>query len=79
MRTTHRFPIGTKYKPRGKHANVCTITDHLTVTNSKGEIVKVYYQSEHLFCEQIVTNYEVVDTTIAIGLLPEYQYLLNNV
>ena len=76
-RLKHRFPIGTQYKTRGKHPNLCTVTEQLTVTNSKGEIVRIYYQSEHSFCGQIVVNADVVDASIAMGLLPEFQHLLN--
>ncbi len=67
----HRFPIGTQYKTRGKFPRLCTVTDQLTVTNSKGEIVKVFYTSEHEFCGQLVTNTDVCDTTIAMGVSPE--------
>ena len=73
---THRFPIGTKYITRGKRHDVCTVVDHLTTTNSKGEIVAVRYVTEHEFCGQTVTASDVVDTTIARGLLPEFAHLL---
>lgn len=63
------YPIGTKYKTRGKHPKICTVTDFLTVTNLKGEIVKTYYESTHEFCGQTVKNHEVSKTTIAMGLL----------
>ena len=72
MKTTkHRFPIGTQYKTRGKFPRFCTVTDQLTVTNSKGGIVKCYYHSTHDFCGQLVTDYDVNDTTIAMGVSPE--------
>lgn len=72
----HRFPIGTKYQPVGKHAKLCTVTDQLTTTNSKGEIVSERYISTHEFCGATVTNHDVVDTTIARGLTLGYLHLL---
>lgn len=72
----HRFPIGTQYKPAGKYAKVTTVVDQLTLTNSKGEILRVSYLTQHEFLGQTITNHDVCDTTIARGLLPEYQHLL---
>lgn len=73
---THRFPIGTKYTTRGKHALFCTVVDQLTTTNSQGEVVATSYITSHQFCGQTVTEAGVVDTTIARGLLPEFIHLL---
>jgi hypothetical protein len=72
----HRFPIGTQYMTRGKHPLLCTVTDQLTTTNSKGEIVAKRYVTTHEFCGQLVTEVNVLDTTIARGLTKEYQHLL---
>ena len=72
----HRFPIGTQYKPAGKYAKMTIVIDHLTLTNSKGEILRVSYLTQHEFLGQTITNHDVCDTTIARGLLPEYQHLL---
>lgn len=66
--SNHLFPIGTKYLTRHKHSRLCTVTDQLTVTNAAGETVKYYYTSEHKLTDQTVTNHEVVETTIAIGV-----------
>lgn len=74
----HRFPIGTMYHTRGPNPRLCTVTEQLTVTNSKGEVVKCYYETTHMFLNQPITNYDVVDTTIARGLIPEHQYLLQD-
>lgn len=74
----HRFPIGTQYLPRRKHAQVCTVIDQLTTTNSAGEIVATRYVTSHQFCGQTVTDCDVVDPTIAMGLLPAYQHLLKD-
>lgn len=76
---THRFPIGTQYQSRSGAKCVCTVVDHLTTTNSKGEIVKASYVTSHQFCGQTVEERDVVDTTIARGLLPQYVHLLARV
>lgn len=75
-RTTHRFPIGTQGRLAMKHAPVFTVVDQLTVTNSKGDIVAIRYITSHQFCGQTVLNHDVVDTTIARNLLPEFTHLL---
>ncbi len=72
---THRFPIGTQYVPT-RHKYLCTVVDHLTTTNSKGEIVALRYVTTHEFCGQTLTERDVVDTTIARGLTPEFTHLL---
>ena len=72
----HRFPIGTKYSTCGRNPQVHTVVDQLTVTDSRGVVVGVHYVSEHLFCGQPVLDRNVVDLTIALGLLPEFQHLL---
>lgn len=72
----HRFPIGTQYQSRSGAKCVCTVVDHLTTTNSKGEIVKLGYVTSHQFCGQTVEERDVVDTTIARGLLPQFVHLL---
>lgn len=74
---THRFPIGTQYlSRRGKRQDLCTVVEQLTTMNSKGEIVATRYITAHQFCGQMVTESDVVDTTIARGLLPEFAHLL---
>jgi hypothetical protein len=64
----HQFPIGTQYTTGGKHPRLCVITEHMTVTNSRGEIVQTYYQASHEFCGQRVTDNNVCAVTIARGL-----------
>ena len=65
----HRFPIGLVVTiKRPKRSTVITITDRLTVTNDKGEVVRCYYETQHSYLGQIVTNHEVADTTIARAL-----------
>lgn len=72
-RPLHRFPIGTAYMTRGKHARQCLVVDQITLTNSKGEVLRASYVSEHQFCGQRVLEHDVCDTTIARGLLPAKQ------
>lgn len=80
----HRFPIGTQFITtckadrgfgRRQVSTRHTITEQLTVTNSKGEVVRVYYQATHEFCGQAVTDPDVCDTTIARNLAPEFRHL----
>lgn len=66
-----RFTIGTQYTTRGKHPQLCTVTDILSTCNAKGELVRIRYVSTHLFAGQIVTDYDVCDTTIARGEMVE--------
>lgn len=62
-----RFKIGTKYTARGKQKRECTVTDILKTYNSAGELVKIRYVATHEFCGQIITEHDVVETTIAMG------------
>ncbi|MNK14374.1 hypothetical protein D3C87_324920 [compost metagenome] len=76
MTLTARFPIGTQYLTRGKRKDLCTVVDVLRTYNSAGELVSIRYVTTHDFCGQSVKDHDVVDTTIAMGLTPEYQHLL---
>lgn len=64
-----RFEIGQRYKTSGKYPNICTVVDILSTYNSAGELVKIRYVATHDFLGQPVTDYDVVDTTIARGKL----------
>jgi hypothetical protein len=64
-----RFDIGQQYKTRGKYPRLCTITDILRTYNSKADLVQIRYVSEHEFAGQIVTDRDVIETTIAMGLV----------
>lgn len=66
---SHRFPIGIQYKSAGKQPRICTVEDQMTVTNSKDEVIKSYYQTSHEFAGQKVYEHEVCDTTIARNLI----------
>lgn len=62
-----KYPIGTTFATRGKHPKLCTVTDILKTYNSRGELVKIRYVATHLFAGQVVTDSDVVETTIAMG------------
>lgn len=64
-----KYPIGTKFKTRGKAPRVCTVVDYHTTTNLAGEVVKERYVATHEFMGQIVTDYDVCAVTIARGLI----------
>lgn len=64
----HRFPIGTQYLSRGKHPRLCTVSKQLTVTDETGEVIKRYYWATHEYMGQTVTDHDVIDTTVAIGI-----------
>lgn len=68
---TPRFKIGQVYTSRGKHPAQCTVSDIHTTTNAKGEHVKTRYVSIHVFCGQILTEYDIPEATIARGLSNE--------
>lgn len=62
-----RFNIGTQYLTRGKVKRLCTVVDVHRTYNSKNELVKLRYVSTHQFMGQLMTDNDVVDTTIAMG------------
>ncbi len=61
----HKYPIGTKYRGRGKHGRLCTVIDHLTTTNSAGRVISERYVSSHEFCGQTVTETDISEITIS--------------
>jgi hypothetical protein len=64
-----RFPIGTVFRTRHKYPRICTVVDRYTTTNEKGDVVDRRYVCTHEVLGQIVTDYHVPDTTIAMGLM----------
>jgi hypothetical protein len=68
MTDSPRFPIGTTYKTRGKHSRLCTVTDILRTYNAAGDLVRIRYVTTHEFAGQIVTDSDVTDTTVAMGV-----------
>lgn len=67
--SVHRFPIGTQFMTRGKVPHLCTVVDLLTTLNSKGEVVKLRYVATHKLIGQTVTDYDVCETSIVVGLV----------
>lgn len=63
--------IGVVYKTRGKHPKLCTVVDKLDTYNSKGELVRTRYVSEHEFLGQIVTNSDICRVTVLRGKVEE--------
>ena len=64
-----RFAIGTQFKTRGKYPRVCTVTDIWRTYNAADELVRVRYVATHEFLGQTITDCDVCDTTIAMGLV----------
>jgi hypothetical protein len=73
-----RFPIGLTFlHKRGKApALEYRIVDILTTRNNAGDVVRLEYDTVHLFCGQEVHE-TMVDTTIARSLAPEVFALYN--
>ena len=69
-----KYPIGTMYKSYRGRLN--TIRDYYITRNLAGDIVRERYVASHEFFGQLVFDYNVPDTEVARGLLPEYQQLL---
>lgn len=63
--------IGTKFKTRGNAPKLCTVVDILKTYNAKGELVRTRYVATHELLGQIVTDRDVVETTIRMGLVEE--------
>lgn len=61
--------IGTKYKTRHKVPKLCTVIDRHDTFNIKGELVKTRYVSTHEFMGQVITECDVLETTIKMGLI----------
>lgn len=68
-----RFAIGTQYISRGKAKNLCTVVDIHKTYNNAGDLVKMRYVATHDFLGQIVTDYDVCDTSISMALYDQEQ------
>lgn len=73
MRDQPKYAVGIKFKSRGKHPRVCTITDILKTYNVTGELVTIRYVATHECLGQIVTDRDVVQATIDMGLLDKIE------
>ena len=74
MSVTPRFGPGTVCKTRGKHPRTCTVKDVHTTYNLAGEVVAIRYLATHEFMGQTVVTRDVVETTIAMGLVKEIRF-----
>lgn len=66
--TSPKFSIGQQFKTRGKQSRLCTVVDILKTYNAAGEQVRLRYVATHEFMGKTVTDYDVPETTIAMGL-----------
>lgn len=66
---TFKFSIGTQYRTRGKAPRLCTVVDRLTTLNDNGVVVKRRYVATHEVAGQVVADADVVETTVAMGLV----------
>ena len=64
-----RFAIGTMFETRHKRPKLCTVVDILTTYNNAGELVSIRYVATHEVLGQTVIDRDVVETTIAMGLI----------
>lgn len=64
-----KYEIGQQYKTRGKSPRTCTVTDILKTYNHKNELTQIRYVSTHEFCGQKVTNNDVVEASITLGII----------
>lgn len=64
-----RFPLGTRFIPTGKRQEVLTVVDVLRTYNNDGELVRIRYVAAHQLMGQIVLDRDVIETTIARGLV----------
>lgn len=64
-----RYAIGTQFTSRGKSPRLCTVVDIYTTINHAGEVVKVLYVATHEFMGQTITDREVPEVTISMGLV----------
>lgn len=69
MTTKAKYTIGTQYRKRNKRRDICTVTDIHRTYNEARELVKLRYVSTHVFMGQLVTEQDVVETSISMGLI----------
>jgi hypothetical protein len=59
-----KYRIGQKFKPIGKKSTH-TVKDIYYTRNTHNELISIRYVCEYLFCDQVVTDYDVPESTIA--------------
>lgn len=69
MNATQRFPVGTRFRTRGKCPRECVVVDYHVTRNLAGEIVKARYVATHQLMGQDVVDLDVPEATIAMGLI----------
>ena len=62
-----KYPIGTKFIRRNRNAVIETISEIYITRNSKGGFISLRYEATHLLLGQIVTDYDILETSIARG------------
>lgn len=67
LNTVKVWPIGTKYKTKGKYPRLCTVIDILRTYDKDDRLVKISYISTHDFLGCTTYNRDVCAATIAIG------------
>jgi len=70
MTTKPKYPIGTQFMTRGKYPRLCTVVDVWTTYANGGQVVKVRYVATHTLNGQVVTDTDVVETSIDMGKIP---------
>lgn len=68
------YQLGTQFKTRGKHPRVMTVVDMWKTYNAQGELVRVRYVATYELMGQVVTDYDVPATTIAMGIINDKAY-----
>jgi hypothetical protein len=64
-----RYAIGQQYWTRGKGSRLCTVIDIHTTYNVAGNVVKLRYVATHEFMGQVVTDSDVPELSITMGLV----------
>lgn len=64
-----KYAIGTRFTPVGRrHPRERTVIDIWKTYNAAGELVNIRYVATHEFMGQVLTDYDVGETTIARGI-----------
>lgn len=72
METTRlkpKFLSGTTFMSRGRHPRLCTVVDVHMTHNLAGEHIRTRYVAIHEFMGQVITNTDVTETAVAMGLV----------
>ena len=61
-----KFKIGQQFMSGSRNPVVCTVVDIYTTYDHAGNVVKIRYVADHEFAGQIITDYDVNETSIAM-------------